>query len=378
MSQKKHLLVISPNASRSGAPIVLLNLLNFLNQRGFIITLVIENSGPLIKKFDEITHKTYVLNPLQIKGHFFKRKFFQTINLLSKTATLFIIKRQRIDLIYANTATIGEIACPLKKSFPNIKLITHIHELQIQLEGNADAESLLHSSDQIIAVSNEVNSFLKKQFSICDSKIKTIYGGPKFIEKTIQSQQTISISRFIVGASGLADLRKGIDLFIQLCKITNEQSDSPIQFVWVGNNNEPYFSTLYNFFWPDIEKLGISEYITLTGQVDNPEDYFKQFDVFCLTSREDPFPLVCLEAASLGKPIICFDKGTGIKEFIKKDAGFVVPYMDLNAMAEKIIILSKDGVLCNQLGSNAKHKIQDEFSFEIMARKISDVIESLL
>lgn len=38
------------------------------------------------------------------------------------------------------------------------------------------------------------------------------------------------------------------------------------------------------------------------GHRDNVEDYFIAKGVYALTSREDPMPLIAIEAASLGLP----------------------------------------------------------------------------
>ncbi|MDH6063711.1 hypothetical protein, partial [Umezakia ovalisporum] len=48
---------------------------------------------------------------------------------------------------------------------------------------------------------------------------------------------------------------------------------------------------------------------------------------------------VCLEAASLGKPILCFDKAGGEPEFVEDDCGFIVPYLDLDAADMNLISL---------------------------------------
>jgi glycosyltransferase involved in cell wall biosynthesis len=56
-----------------------------------------------------------------------------------------------------------------------------------------------------------------------------------------------------------------------------------------------------------------------------------------MTSREDPFPLVCIECGMLGKPIICFDSATGTEEIIKENGGgFVVKYLDVEEVIEKL------------------------------------------
>jgi glycosyltransferase involved in cell wall biosynthesis len=63
---------------------------------------------------------------------------------------------------------------------------------------------------------------------------------------------------------------------------------------------------------------------------------FREFDILLLPSREDPFPLVCLEAGLLGKPVICFEKAGGIPELLEDGGGRVVPYLDIDAMAEAV------------------------------------------
>jgi hypothetical protein len=40
---------------------------------------------------------------------------------------------------------------------------------------------------------------------------------------------------------------------------------------------------------------------------------------------------VCLEAAALGKPIICFGDAGGMPEFIEEVCELVVPYLDILA-----------------------------------------------
>ena len=41
--------------------------------------------------------------------------------------------------------------------------------------------------------------------------------------------------------------------------------------------------------------------------------------------EEDPYTLVCLEAAALEKPYVCFEGAGGSPEFVEEDCGFVVP-----------------------------------------------------
>ncbi len=375
--KNKEILFISPNASRSGAPILLLNFIKQLDQNSYNVRLVLNEGGDILDDYKAVCSTTVLLK-YKDRGNFFVRKLIKTANLINKIRSINRIKRSKIDILYANTATVGDIALQLISD--KTKIITHVHELKIQLKGS-NPSSLLNRSKTIIAVSEEVKYFLIQTYNIPEGKINVIYGAPLFLSNHMEipenHKQWLKGS-FIVGAAGLADLRKGIDLFIQLCKITNEMSAQPIKFVWVGNNSEAYFNMLYNFFWEDIIKLNIQDKFLMTGQVANPDKYFCYFDVFCLTSREDPFPLVCLEAAQNKTPVICFDKGTGMKEFVSNNAGFVVPYLDVNSMAKKIIELSENKDLRENLGKNASLLVSKEHNFNEMSKQLAMTIDTTL
>jgi glycosyltransferase involved in cell wall biosynthesis len=120
---------------------------------------------------------------------------------------------------------------------------------------------------------------------------------------------------------------------------------------------------------------GVSGKVHWTGEVADPERYFPEFDVFALVSREDPFPLVCLEAALQGKPSLCFAGGGGMPELIEEDAGIVVPYLDVQAMAGHVVELVKNPALRMKLGKRARAKVLERHTVEQAGPMILKVIE---
>jgi len=70
------------------------------------------------------------------------------------------------------------------------------------------------------------------------------------------------------------------------------------------------------------------------------EDYYNYLalaDGLVLTSREDPFPLIMIEAAALGMPIAAFNSG-GVKEFVKEGMGIVI---DSNNTEDLVLAMNK-------------------------------------
>jgi glycosyltransferase involved in cell wall biosynthesis len=124
--------------------------------------------------------------------------------------------------------------------------------------------------------------------------------------------------------------------------------------------------------------MNIADSISFLGEVQSHLPYFSQLDIFILPSREDPFPLVALDAACLRLPIVCFDKSGGVTELVQEDSGFVVPYLDVERMANAIIRLAEDSSLREQMGNSGRDRVCRRHDIAIGGNRISGIIKSQL
>ena len=190
----------------------------------------------------------------------------------------------------------------------------------------------------------------------------------------MRNQLKIPQDAFVVCSSGTTDWRKGADLVVQIGKNVFSKTTAPIYFIWIGGDKEGLeFQKLYY----DLTKLNLQNKIHFLGTKENPLEYFAMADVFMLCSREEPVGIVALEAASLGKPILCFDQAGGMPEFVEDDCGFILPYLDLDAMADHIIRLQKDRTLLHKLGENAARKVH-RHDINIACKEIEKLIYSVI
>ncbi|MDN5203106.1 glycosyltransferase family 4 protein [Fulvivirgaceae bacterium BMA10] len=383
----KKILFISNEASRTGAPIVLLNFLKWLKENTDLDFLILSlNDGPLIKDFQKLA-PTYTLklkrpdNPTFSKYIAYKLK----LRFIAPIKRYFLLKKinsNDIGLVYANTIANGTA---YHKYLSNIKapLITHIHELDrvIKNYGEFNWENVEKYSDHFIAASGAVKQNLVDSYEIAEDKVDVVHS---FVpvgniarvneERRREMFQLLNIKEgtFVVGGVGALGFRKGVDLFVQtLIKLSSLELHREVCFVWVGANLD---SPSYKTFISDLKKLKLEHKIRFIERVPNPADYFSTFDVFLMTSREDPFPLVCLENASLKTPVICFENAGGISEFVEQDAGFVVPYLDISAMTSKLELLMKDEALRKKLGEAAAQKVKVRHDVPIASAEIKDII----
>jgi glycosyltransferase involved in cell wall biosynthesis len=84
---------------------------------------------------------------------------------------------------------------------------------------------------------------------------------------------------------------------------------------------------------------------------------------------------VCLEAATLAKPIVCFAGAGGAPEFVEEDCGFVVPYLDTMAMADRVVSLLDSQECRVTIGSAARRKVAQRHDLNGTAPRITEIIE---
>ncbi len=149
----------------------------------------------------------------------------------------------------------------------------------------------------------------------------------------IRAEFSMSEGDHLVLGMGFGDLRKGFDLFLQLWRQTNGIAGPRVHFCWLGLVD----IGLRQWLSQEIEDAIAEGSFHLPGFSEAVAGYYSAASVLALTSREDPFPSVVLEALSAGVPVVAFARSGGIPDMLLQHGlGTVVPYSDVAAMAGAI------------------------------------------
>jgi len=291
------------------------------------------------------------------------------------------LHRQGFGLLYGNTAATCSTLLTLLEG-RDTPSVLHVHELETVLRYYCDYtafKACVPRMTRTVSVSELVRENLiaegvpKEGIDLVHEFLPSVPSiDPSF---DVRLRHGIPADRILVGASGTPDWRKGVDLFIQVAKTSlQERGELPLHFIWIGGrvDSAGYAQALY-----DVRKAGLTEHVTFIGSVPNPADYYAALDVLLMTSREDPFPLVCLEAASLGVPIICFENAIGSTEFIDSDCGGVVPYLDVAAMVRALFHLAEDSRFRREAGKRIAGRVQP-YRIEQCGPRLLKTIEGCL
>lgn len=285
------------------------------------------------------------------------------------------------QVIYGNSAVCLSLAVELKQAL-RVPLIFNVHELEntfffISKEKFA-RESV--SVDFLVPGSQAVKEYFQSFCPLPPERIGVVYD---FIESELQGTTTAEDVRSlhdiphnakVVGAIASLIWRKGADVFIQVAKAILEAAPDTY-FVWVGGNPD---SHQYKELARDARILGLTDRVLFVGGKSDLRGYYEAFDVFLLTSREDPFPLVCLEAGLAGTPTICFADAGGMPEFVQDDAGAVVPYIDVAQMAEQTLKLLSNPELARQKGQTAKQRVRERHTITTIGPAMYEIMTKMM
>jgi glycosyltransferase involved in cell wall biosynthesis len=391
------ILFINAGATITGVPIYFINLIGWLKENtDFEISILTAFDGPLAGEYIKLapTFRWDGANePSKFEQVYLGRLFFRIINKIIRFKNISYqeqliskLKSENFDLIYINSVASLFIFDEIRK-FIHTKTILHVHELQMsimQFCGSDLLKSNLPFCDHLIAISKAVALNLKKQFDVPEEYMSVVYTfiDIKKSEKTdtkkyreiIRNQLGIPQEAFVVGSSGTTDWRKGADLIIQIALKVRERFKKTFYFIWIGGDSSGLEYQKLNY---DIERAGLKGTILFLGIKNEPLEYFSAIDVFMLCSREEPVGIVALESASLKKPVLCFDQSGGCPEFVEDDCGYVVPYLNLDFMADRIIYLAENELVCNKLGRRASEKVKLH-DISIACEDIARIIKSKL
>jgi glycosyltransferase involved in cell wall biosynthesis len=355
-------------------------------------TLVLE-PGPLVSRFEQCGEVTVIkgISPIALLAYSDSRRLAPRTRRL-----IWAINCQRLlpqlrhlrgfDLMYLNST--GSLAIhPLLP--PATTVVSHIHELEVALRGMPRrAQQLLQTApDGWIAAAAPVRDLLVDEFALptdrvhrCDEFIPAA----RLAERTIARRDVaacrrelqLSADSAIVLGAGTLGWRKGTDLFVQLATEVRRRTRRPIRFVWLGGSHK---GGDWERIRCDRDRSG-ADNVHFLPEREDPVPWFAAADVFALTSREDPLPLVGLESAALGVPIVTYRSG-GLPDMLEAAgpdaAAGVVDHLDVVTMAERVIdLVQADGRRQASI-DQARARVLSHHDVEVAAPRLLASLEEI-
>lgn len=232
-------------------------------------------------------------------------------------------------------------------------LVMHVHSTEYDRTAagapSADVSEIemkgFFVADLLVAVSGYTKSLLVDLYGVSEGKIRVVHNG---IERVGDKPY---VGDFLEGVPviifvGRLTIQKGPEYFLRVARQVVEKYPDAV-FVFAGDGD------LYREV---VESSAIKE---LTGNVlfagflrgSQKDNLYHRADIFVMPSVSEPYGLVALEAAQMGKPVI-ISKTSGVAESLP--SAITVDYWDTDLMAKYVNELLEDKERSIFLGQNLK------------------------
>lgn len=393
---RRTLLAVAHEATLTGSPMNLLHLLRWVTEHTDVeVRTLILQDGLLRHRFEQVGEVTLldrwalpallgsVQAGLQHLGSSRAWKPVAAARLLPQLRGL-----GEFDLVYLNSLPSVSVLPYLRE--PKA-VVAHAHELQVawrMWRDGRDKELFRTRPDRWVAASAAVRDLLVDEIELPADRVLVHH---EFIDaeglaarrvdlreiEACRREFHIPIEASVVVGAGTVDWRKGPDLFIQLATEVRRRTREPVHFVWVGGDlRSPDWERVRS----DLERTG-ADHVHFVGVRPDPVPWFAMGDVFALTSREDPYPLVALECAALGKPIVTYRNG-GLPELLaaagpEAELG-IVDHLDVGALADRVLALLDQDRLRTEAGGQLRAEVLASHDVRVAAPKLWADLEALL
>lgn len=372
MNKKTKILFFTPFGGITGSEMLLYYALHALDRNKWEIALYCDKKGPILNML-----------PADVKVYTSPFNMHWGVNFYRKSLTFLgvpvfenyikkIQEETEADYWYLNTTVMLYMARYAKNL--GVKIISHITELESGFEyaSYQEMQTAIEYSQLIIGGSNyTAHHFLEAGF-------KNVVSIPSYVNfskvcinpervKILRHNMAIDENAFVWMMAGTTCYRKGIDY---LPIITKALSDLNVHLIWMGSA-ERENGLLY------LTKKKLENYKNVTFISTQTDDYYNYMQLangFMLTSREEQFGIVMIDAAYLGKPIVAFNSG-GPSEFMVCGMGTIVQNNNPIEFAEAMRAITNGTVM---LLPETSRKRAEEYDVTIHIKDLEKVLEETL
>ncbi|SDJ60015.1 Glycosyltransferase involved in cell wall bisynthesis [Pedobacter sp. ok626] len=341
----RKLFFIINTLNAGGAERVISNLCNYFNSRNFDVSIVCLNqSEPAYYLAPEI--KVYTLVDTERKSNFLFRIWYSGVTFF-KLLNLLMSHRPKMMISFMTTANLwAGIAC-------NVLGIPYIVSERTSPDDTVNKFNYLfrwlsyqiyNKAQMIVVPSKGMIPCFRKNKSFRKLQNFEVINNP--INQFKPSVATGVHKRKFILAVGRLDELKGFDLLITAFKSV-QRKDVDLLISGEGPDRKKLEDQILD--------LDLEHRVKLIGFKSNLQDYYKQAQLFVLSSRLEGYPNVLVEAMSLGCACVAADCEFGPADIIEHEKnGLLVKANSPIHLAEAMNRALEDTVLKAKMASNAR------------------------
>lgn len=296
------------------------------------------------------------------------------------------VERDGFDILHAHGARANFVAALVKRHV-NVPVVTTVHSDYLH-DFDSPIKKLVFtplnalSLTRIpyrIAVSDSFREMLIRR-GFAPNSIFTVYNGidadslsPSVTKADFCARYGLVLpeNAVVFGCAARLDRVKGVDVLLRAAsRVLTKRPDA--HFLVAGDGGER--KRLLRL----AKRLGIADRVHFLGRVDDIASFYAALDVNVVPSRSESFPYSMLEGAALSVPTVAAMVG-GIPDFIRDgETGYLFPVDDADALAERLIRISRDPDHAKDLGRAARELLTENFSVSAVQKRHETIYKRIL
>lgn len=354
-NDQRKVAVVAHDAHPHGAQYLSLNFLREFTRMGVPVEAVLLGGGILEPDFRSVAHTT-LLDAAHVGDG--------DLAIAARS-----LRERGVEVAIANTTVSGRFARHLRNA--GIEVVSLVHELPgvIEQYGLANhARDIAECASHVVFAAEEVRAGFERyaQLSPGQAKIRpqglykrnALRHDIERVRRELREELGLGADAEVVLCVGYADLRKGVDLFVEMGRLVAQKRPAT-HFVWVGHPDLGIEQQVSEA----VARSGFSGRFHFVGRRSDTDKFYAGADLYALTSREDPYPSVVLEAFDVALPVVGFSGTGGLDTMIQQHGGVLVPMEDTVAFGLACEAFLDDSASRQAAGHRGQAWIDAEYSF---------------
>jgi glycosyltransferase involved in cell wall biosynthesis len=247
-------------------------------------------------------------------------------------------------------------------------------------------KACLETVDRVIATSPQEEEHMRSLVST-QGQIQIIPCGTDVerfgnIERSVAREKLgIAPETKVVFYVGRFDRRKGIETLVRAVAKSSLRNQADLKLI-IGGGSRPGHSDGIERDRIEgiVAELGLTDLTIFPGRLDDTDlaIYYAAADVCVVPSHYEPFGLVAIEAMACRTPVVASNVGGLQFTVVPEKTGLLVPPQDEVAFAQAIDRILNNPVWRDQLGQAGRERVENIFSWNGVASKLSQLYTNLL
>ncbi|MBB4116321.1 glycosyltransferase involved in cell wall biosynthesis [Rhizobium sp. BK226] len=367
--------VFSHEASRTGAPVLSLNIIEHLSDKYDVVS-VIFSGGAIVGPFREKSFFSIELDQTAMTHAEIEQRLLETLSILKPKYAV------------VNSVASYKAMSALKKArVPSVALV---HEFAAYIPVHPYFAEVIDKADRVVFSTELTLETLMRLEHMCRPLKASILPQGQCVAPSFETGAEILehedelIRRtfpaledeIVLVGLGSVNVRKGVDVFLEVARLLRLKNlKQRYRFVWVGDGFSTAKDEYSRFLADQVQRSGLVGMVHFLPALSSIDKIYRAADALILASRLDPLPNVAIDMIANSKAVFCFDKTTGFAEIMQAN-GFedcVAEYFSATDMADRIAQTLPNKAAAQQLGGAQNAKMSNLFKIDAYVETIDNL-----